>query len=30
LMNMAGADAYIAGWQIKEKTNFWRPITAIR
>jgi hypothetical protein len=30
LMNMAGADAYIAGWQIKRKTNFWRPITAIR
>jgi hypothetical protein len=30
LMNMAGADAYIAGWQIKKKTNFWRPITAIR
>jgi hypothetical protein len=30
LMNMAGADAYIAGWQIKQKTNFWRPITAIR
>jgi hypothetical protein len=30
LMNMAGVDAYIAGWQIKKKTNFWRPITAIR
>ena len=30
LMNMAGADAYIACWQIKKKTNFWRPITAIR
>ena len=30
LMNMAGADAYIAGWQIKKKTNFWRPVTAIR
>jgi hypothetical protein len=30
LMNMAGADAYIAAWQIKQKTNFWRPITAIR
>ena len=30
LVNMAGADAYIAGWQIKQKTNFWRPITAIR
>jgi hypothetical protein len=30
LMNMAGTDAYIAGWQIKQKTNFWRPITAIR
>jgi vanadium-dependent haloperoxidase-like protein len=30
LMNMAGADAYIAGWQIKKKANYWRPITAIR
>jgi hypothetical protein len=30
LMNMAGIDAYIACWQIKKKTNFWRPITAIR
>jgi hypothetical protein len=30
LMNMAGADAYIASWQIKKNTNFWRPITAIR
>jgi hypothetical protein len=30
LMNMAGADAYIAAWQIKQKINFWRPITAIR
>ena len=30
LMNMAGADAYIACWQIKKKANFWRPITAIR
>jgi hypothetical protein len=30
LMNMAGIDAYIASWQIKKKTNFWRPITAIR
>jgi hypothetical protein len=30
LMNMAGFDAYIAGWQIKKKINFWRPITAIR
>jgi hypothetical protein len=30
LMNMAGTDAYIAAWQIKKKTNFWRPITAIR
>jgi hypothetical protein len=30
LMNMAGTDAYIACWQIKKKTNFWRPITAIR
>jgi hypothetical protein len=30
LMNMAGMDAYIAAWQIKKNTNFWRPITAIR
>ena len=30
LMNMAGEDAYIAGWQIKRKTSFWRPVTAIR
>jgi vanadium-dependent haloperoxidase-like protein len=29
LMNMVGMDAYIAGWQIKRKTSFWRPITAI-
>jgi hypothetical protein len=30
LMNMAGADAYYAAWQIKRRLNFWRPITAIR
>jgi VCPO second helical-bundle domain len=31
LMNMVGMDAlYIAGWQIKRRTSFWRPITAIR
>lgn len=30
LMNMAGADAYIAGWAIKQRYKFWRPVTAIR
>lgn len=30
LMNMAGADAYIASWGIKRKVNHWRPVTAIR
>jgi hypothetical protein len=30
LLNMAGADAYIACWEAKYRYNFWRPITAIR
>ena len=30
LLNMAGADAYIACWQAKYHYNFWRPVTAIR
>jgi hypothetical protein len=30
LMNMAGADAYIASWAIKKQYGFWRPVTAIR
>jgi hypothetical protein len=30
LLNMAGADAYIACWQAKYSYNFWRPVTAIR
>jgi len=30
LMNMAGADAYIASWAIKQQYGFWRPVTAIR
>ena len=30
LMNMAGADAYFACWQLKRKFEFWRPVTAIR
>jgi PAP2 superfamily len=30
LMNMAGADAYIAAWAIKRRINHWRPVTAIR
>jgi hypothetical protein len=30
LMNMAVADAYIAGWDSKNFYNFWRPYTAIR
>jgi hypothetical protein len=29
LVNMAGVDGYYAGWQLKRKFNFWRPITAI-
>lgn len=29
LMNMAVADAYIAGWDSKFYYNFWRPYTAI-
>lgn len=30
LMNMAGADAYITSWAIKQQYGFWRPVTAIR
>jgi hypothetical protein len=30
LMNMAGADGYIASWAIKKQFGFWRPVTAIR
>src|SRR5262249_34621863 len=30
LMNLAGADAYIATWDAKYEYNFWRPVTAIR
>ena len=30
LMNMAMADAYIAGFKIRYVYDFWRPITAIR
>jgi hypothetical protein len=30
LVNMALADAYIAGWDSKIHYNFWRPYTAIR
>jgi hypothetical protein len=30
LLNMAGADAYIACWEAKYRYNFWRPVTAIR
>ncbi len=30
LLNMAGTDAYVAAWTIKEKFDFWRPMTAIR
>jgi hypothetical protein len=30
LLNMAMADAYIAGWDSKYHHNFWRPITAIQ
>jgi hypothetical protein len=29
LLNMAMADAYIAGWDSKYYYNFWRPVTAI-
>jgi len=29
LLNMAMADAYIAGWDAKYYYNFWRPYTAI-
>jgi hypothetical protein len=30
LVNMALADAYIAGWDSKLHHDFWRPVTAIR
>jgi hypothetical protein len=30
LLNMAGADAFIAAWDAKYRYNQWRPITAIR
>jgi hypothetical protein len=30
LLNMALADAYIAGWDSKQHYDFWRPTTAIR
>jgi hypothetical protein len=30
LVDMALADAYIAGWDAKNQYNFWRPYTAIR
>jgi hypothetical protein len=30
LLNMALADAYIAGWDAKFYYNFWRPYTAVR
>ena len=29
LLNMAGADAYIACWEAKYRYDHWRPITAI-
>lgn len=30
LLNLAGSDAYVAGYAVKFKYNFWRPVTAIR
>jgi hypothetical protein len=30
LLNMTGADAYIACWHAKYRYNYWRPVTAIR
>src|SRR5262249_5801227 len=30
LLNMGGADAFIAGWDSKYEYHFWRPVTAIR
>jgi hypothetical protein len=30
LLNMAMADAYIAGWDSKYHYDFWRPVTAIQ
>src|SRR5262249_20610411 len=30
LLNLAGADAYIATWDTKYLYNYWRPVTAIR
>jgi PAP2 superfamily len=30
LLNMAGAEAYIACWHAKYRYHYWRPVTAIR
>ncbi|MBW4471833.1 MAG: vanadium-dependent haloperoxidase [Stenomitos rutilans HA7619-LM2] len=30
LLNIAGVDAYIAGYDVKYKYKLWRPVTAIR
>jgi len=30
LLNIAGSDAYVAGYAVKYKYNLWRPVTAIR
>jgi hypothetical protein len=30
LLNIAGVDAYIAGYEVKYKYKLWRPVTAIR
>jgi PAP2 superfamily len=30
LANMAMADGFIAGWNVRYHYNFWRPVTAIR
>jgi hypothetical protein len=30
LLNLAGADAFIAAWDAKFTSNQWRPVTAIR
>ena len=30
LLNLAGVDAYIAGYDVKYKHKLWRPVTAIR
>jgi hypothetical protein len=29
LLNFAGADAYIAGYEVKYKYKLWRPVVAI-